>query len=80
LSIIERLFGTPSTPSIQNLLGELLDEETAAEHLGISVSTLRRHRHGEGGRARLPVVKIGRSVRFARADLNQFAAAHRKAA
>jgi Helix-turn-helix domain len=57
---------------------ELLDERTAADYLGISLSTLRRYRYGIGGRHGLPVIKIGHAVRYARADLNRFVASRRQ--
>ena len=57
---------------------ELLDENDAADYLGLSLATLRRYRYGIGDRHGLPVIKIGRAVRYARADLNRFIAAHRK--
>jgi hypothetical protein len=61
----------------QTIERELLDEHEAADCLGLSLSTLRRYRYGIGGRHGLPVIKIGRAVRYARSDLNRFAGAQR---
>ena len=47
---------------------ELLDEKQAAEHLTVSPGTLSVWR--STGRYNLPFVKVGRKVRYQRADLD----------
>ena len=59
---------------------ELLSEESAAAVIGMSVSFLRmaRLRGNVGGRTPgPPFYKIGKSVRYDRADLDAFLAARR---
>jgi excisionase family DNA binding protein len=52
--------------------GNALTETQAAEHLGLSVATLRAWRHrGRGPR----FVRFGRAVRYLRADLDAFISA-----
>ena len=52
---------------------ELLNETEAAEFLGMSVATLRRHRYGVGARNDgPPVVKIGHLVRYPRNGLRGY--------
>jgi excisionase family DNA binding protein len=49
--------------------GNALTETEAAEHLGLSIATLRAWRHrGKGSR----FVRFGRAVRYLRADLEAF--------
>lgn len=61
----------------QSIERELVNEREAAEHLGMSLATLRRYRYGIDGRTDGPsVVKIGRTVRYALSDLRKFKAAH----
>jgi hypothetical protein len=52
----------------------LLDEHQAAAYLKMSLATIRRYRYGVGGREGLRFVKIGRTIRYARDDLNDFIA------
>jgi hypothetical protein len=55
---------------------ELLNENEAAEFLGMSVATLRRHRYGIGDRHDgPPVVKIGHLVRYPLGGLRGYIAA-----
>jgi predicted DNA-binding transcriptional regulator AlpA len=62
----------------QTIDRELLDEREAANFLGISVATLRRYRYKIGDRTDGPqIIKIGRSVRYARSDLDKFIKAQR---
>lgn len=60
---------------------ELLNEADAARHIGMSVAFLRAGRcHGlVGNRTPSPTyLKLGRSVRYARADLDAWLAARRR--
>lgn len=54
----------------------LLTVQEAADYLAISVSTL----YGWAWQRRIPFVKIGRALRFDRADLEQFIKSNRFAA
>lgn len=59
---------------------ELLDEKPAAEYIGMSVAFLRSGRcHGiVGNRTPAPPhMKLGRAVKYARADLDAWLAARR---
>lgn len=54
---------------------ELLTDREAAKLLGLSVSTLRNQRTNgvtPGGIPEIPCVKLGRAVRYDRADLRKF--------
>lgn len=50
----------------------LFDEHQAAAYLNLSLATIRRYHYGVGGRTGLRSIKIGNTVRYARADLDQF--------
>lgn len=52
----------------------LLSESQVSDLLGISLSKLRQDRHFHRG---IPYVKIGRSVRYAEADVQAFVEARR---
>ena len=54
----------------------LLNVDQTAELLGISVNTLRQWI----SQRRLPVVKLGKAVRFAPEDLQKFIEEHKRAA
>jgi excisionase family DNA binding protein len=49
-------------------------EREAAQCLGFSLPTLRRWRYAKTGPAH---IRVGRSIRYLRADLDRFIAAHR---
>ncbi len=51
-----------------------LTERQLAERLGISVRTLQAQRQRGGG---IPFVKLGRSVRYASSDVEQYLEQHR---
>lgn len=56
-------------PGDNTRLGNALTETQAAQHLGLSVATLRAWRHrGKGPR----FVRFGRAVRYLRVDLDAF--------
>jgi hypothetical protein len=57
---------------MQTIERELLDENEAAAYLKLSLATIRRYRYGIGGRTGLRVTRIGRAVRYARSDLDEF--------
>lgn len=59
-----------SLQTIINTSKELLDEKTAAHELGVTPGTLSVWR--STGRYNLPFVKVGRNVRYRRADLTQW--------
>lgn len=52
---------------------ELMTVQDAAKFLSISVSTL----YGWAWQRRIPFVKVGRALRFVRADLEKFVVSHR---
>ena len=52
----------------------LLDEHEVARMTARAVQSLRNDRHNRRG---LPYVKLGRSVRYALADINSYIKAHR---
>jgi hypothetical protein len=52
----------------------LVAEQPAAAYIGSSVSALQKGRQGVGSLATLPFVKIGKSVRYRRSDLETFVA------
>lgn len=57
-----------------------LTEKQAASYIGMSVPYLRADRmngHREGQTPGPPFVRIGRSIRYLRADLDEWLAAHR---
>ncbi|WP_042442923.1 helix-turn-helix domain-containing protein [Azospirillum sp. B510] len=56
--------------------GPTLDTEGVSQYTGISVSTLRQQRV-KGGPDSIPYIKIGRSVRYLRSDLDAYMAARR---
>lgn len=56
---------------MENLQSVLLDNEAAARFLGVSETTLPRWRWAGTGPAYL---KVGRSIRYRRADLEQWLA------
>lgn len=57
---------------VKVLTGELLTREQAAEYLSIKPQTLAAW--ATNGRYHLPLVHIGRCVRYRRADLDKFIA------
>ena len=62
---------TMTTQNLQNLIAagaDLLDDKAAAAHLQVSPGTLSVWR--STGRYNLPFFKIGRKVRYRRADLD----------
>lgn len=64
---------TMNTQNLQNLIAagaDLLDEHAAAVMLDLSPGTLRVWR--STGRYNLPFLKIGRNVRYRRADLQMW--------
>jgi excisionase family DNA binding protein len=64
--------GTPiTTPSVARSSGHLCSVAEAAEHLGVSVRFVRRL----VAERRIRHIKVGRYVRFDRADLETFIAA-----
>ena len=48
---------------------ELLTEEEAADYLQIRVQTLRQWRSGYHKKEKIPYLKVGRAVRYRKADL-----------
>lgn len=58
-----------NTPSIDHFT-----ERQLAERLGISVRTLQAQRQRGNG---VPFVKLGRAVRYARSDVEQYLEQHR---
>lgn len=67
---------TMTTQNLQNLIAagaDLLDDKAAAAMLDVSPGTLSVWR--STGRYALPFVKIGRKVRYRRADLDAWLAA-----
>ncbi len=61
-------------------VGQLVDERTAAQRLGVSVAFLRadRYRGHVGGRTPGPPwYQVGRAIRYDIADLNQWLATRR---
>ena len=65
-----------TTQNLQNLIAagaDLLDDKAAAAHLQVSPGTLSVWR--STGRYNLPFLKIGRKVRYRRADLDAWLAA-----
>jgi len=66
--------GVPIVPPARSAAADRLFTETeAAEFLGTSVRSLQRF----WATRQIAAVKVGRKVRFARADLDDFVAAHR---
>ena len=68
---------TMTTQNLQDLLAagaDLLDDHAAAAMLDVSPGTLSVWR--STGRYALPFLKIGRKVRYRRADLDAWLAAH----
>ena len=60
--------GATPAPTFASLIGrDLLDEKAAADFLQLSPGTLSVWR--STGRYRIPFVKVGRRVRYRRADL-----------
>lgn len=71
---------TMNTQNLQNLIAagaDLLDEHAAAVMLDLSPGTLRVWR--STGRYNLPFLKIGRNVRYRRADLQMWLEARARA-
>ncbi len=69
-----------NTQNLQNLIAagaDLLDEHAAAVMLDLSPDTLRVWR--STGRYNLPFLKIGRNVRYRRADLQMWLEARARA-
>jgi len=65
-----------TTENLQNLIaaGALLDDKAAAVYLDVAPGTLSVWR--STGRYALPFLKIGRKVRYRRADLDAWLARH----
>ncbi len=61
---------------MQTNTGALMTVGEAAQFLSVSVSTL----YGWAWQRRIPFVKMGRALRFERADLEKFVEANRHAA
>ena len=67
---------TMTTSSLQNIIAagaDLLDDKAAAAYLSLSPGTLSVWR--STGRYNLPFLKVGRLVRYRRADLDAWLAA-----
>lgn len=56
-------------------IDKLYNTKEAAEALGVSVRTLFRLINGEGGRAKLPAVKVGNSWKIKEKDIEAYLAA-----
>lgn len=68
------------TPRAMTPRPELLDERAAAAYLGMSAAYLRadRYRGHVGGRTPGPAyLRLGRTIRYQREDLDAWLAAHR---
>lgn len=63
-----------ATTGIVGELDGLMNMETAAEVLGISVGTLKNMVHGRGGRSTLPSVRLGGRRMIRRSELAEFMA------
>jgi excisionase family DNA binding protein len=63
------IIGTTPIQDYPRLAKELLTEEEAAEYLQIRVQTLRQWRSGYRKKEKIPYLKVGRAVRYRKADL-----------
>jgi len=63
------LIGTTPVQDYPRLPKELLTEEEAADYLQIRVQTLRQWRSGYHKKEKIPYLKVGRAVRYRKADL-----------
>src|SRR5260370_23783494 len=61
--------GTRRIQGDPGLHRELLTEEEAADYLQIRVQTLRQWRSGYHKKEKIPYLKVGRAVRYRKADL-----------
>jgi len=61
--------GTTPIQDYPRLPKELLTEEEAADYLQIRVQTLRQWRSGYHKKEKIPYLKVGRAVRYRKADL-----------
>ena len=65
---------TTDRPATGDVPGRLLTLAEAARVLGVSIKTVRRFY----ANATLPIVRVGRQIRVASADLEHFIAARRR--
>ncbi len=63
------IIGTTPIQDYPRLPRELLTEEEAADYLQIRVQTLRQWRSGYHKKEKIPYLKVGRAVRYRKADL-----------
>jgi len=63
------IIGTTPVQDYPRLPRELLTEEEAADYLQIRLQTLRQWRSGYHKKEKLPYLKVGRAVRYRKADL-----------
>jgi len=63
------IIGTTPIQDYPRLPKELLTEEEAADYLQIRVQTLRQWRSGYHKKEKIPYLKVGRAVRYRKADL-----------
>ena len=63
------IIGTTPIQDYPRLPKELLTEEEAADYLQIRVQTLRQWRGGYHKKEKIPYLKVGRAVRYRKADL-----------
>ena len=63
------IIGTTPIQDYPRLPKELLTEEEAADYLQIRVPTLRQWRSGYHKKEKIPYLKVGRAVRYRKADL-----------
>jgi excisionase family DNA binding protein len=63
------IIGTTPVQDYPRLPKELLTEEEAADYLQIRVQTLRQWRSGYHKKEKIPYLKVGRAVRYRKADL-----------
>jgi hypothetical protein len=72
MSIRQTIISKKLPPELERY--RLLDESRAAELLGIPQSTLQNHRCNRRG---LPYLKLGRTIRYALADVLAYLESHR---
>ena len=63
------IIGTTPIQDYPRLPKELLTEEEAADYLQIRMQTLRQWRSGYRKKEKIPYLKVGRAVRYRKADL-----------
>ena len=63
------IIGTTPIQDYPRLPKELLTEEEAADYLQVRVQTLRQWRTGYHKKEKIPYLKVGRAVRYRKADL-----------